>query len=67
VPLPAYSPNLDLIERFWKFCKVQVLSNRYYDLYSEFRDACETFFAKLDAHVPRLRTLLAEDFQIIGN
>jgi len=28
--LPAYSPNLNLIERFWKFFKRQVLYNRYY-------------------------------------
>jgi transposase len=66
-PLPAYSPNLNLIERFWKFFKKQVLYNRYYERFSEFRDACETFFAELDAHAPRLRTLLTENFQIIGN
>jgi transposase len=66
-PLPPYSPNLNLIERFWKFFKKQVLYNRYYEHFSEFRDACETFFAELDAHAPRLRTLLTENFQIIGN
>ena len=27
--LPPYSPNLNLIERFWKFFKRQVLYNRY--------------------------------------
>ncbi len=67
VPLPTYSPNLNLIERFWKFFKRQVLYNRYYESFGEFRDACKTFFSELDAFAPQLRTLLAENFQIIGN
>lgn len=29
VPLPPYSPELNLIERFWKFFKKNVLYNRY--------------------------------------
>ena len=29
--LPPYSPNLNLIERFWKFFKRQVLYNTYYE------------------------------------
>lgn len=64
-PLPPYSPNLNLIERFWKFFKRKVLYNHYYETFGEFRDACKTFFAELDAFAPRLRTLLAENFQII--
>ena len=27
---PPYSPNLNLIERFWKFLRKQVLRNTYY-------------------------------------
>jgi transposase len=27
--LPAYSPNLNLLERFWKFGKKQCLSSTY--------------------------------------
>ncbi|EGV29024.1 hypothetical protein ThidrDRAFT_3463, partial [Thiorhodococcus drewsii AZ1] len=33
----------------------------------EFRIACKEFFAELDLYAPQLRTLLAENFQIIGN
>jgi transposase len=65
-PLPPYSPNLDLIERFWKFFKRQVLYNCHYETFGEFRDACKSFFDELDAFAPKLRTLLAENFQIIG-
>jgi transposase len=66
-PLPAYSPNLNLIERFWKFFKKQVLYNRYYARFADFRETCNTFFADLKLYEPRLRTLLTENFQIIGN
>jgi transposase len=65
--LPPYSPNLNLIERLWKFFKKQVLYNRYYETFGQFRNACEGFFANLDRYVPRLKKLLAENFQIIGN
>jgi len=56
-----------LIERFWKFFKRQVLYNHYYETFDAFRDACKTFFAELDVFTPRLRTLLTENFQIIGD
>lgn len=29
--LPPYSPNLNLIERLWKFVKKRALNNRYYE------------------------------------
>jgi transposase len=39
--LPAYSPNLNLIERFWKFLKRKVARNRYYATFAEFRTAVQ--------------------------
>ena len=44
VPLPPYSPELNLIERFWKFFKKNVIYNRYYPTFSEFKRACLDFF-----------------------
>ena len=46
-PLPPYCPNLNLIERFWKFFKREVLYNRYYETFDKFREACKTFFRSL--------------------
>ena len=66
-PLPPYCPNLNWIERFWKFFKRQVLYNHYYEAFDSFRDACRKFFAELDVVTSRLRTLLAENFQIVGD
>lgn len=34
--LPAYSPNLNLIERLWHFVKKEVLYSRYYKTFASF-------------------------------
>src|SRR6202034_2522571 len=34
--LPAYSPNLNIIERLWKFFKEEKLYGKYYETYQEF-------------------------------
>ena len=65
--LPPYSPNLNLIERYWKFFKKQILYDTYYDTFSKFRQACERFFQNSNEYAPQLRSLLTENFQIIGN
>lgn len=62
--LPTYSPNLNLIERYWKFFKKTVLNNRYYETFEEFKRACESFFRKRKRYLPELRSLLTENFQI---
>ena len=63
--LPPYSPNLNLIERFWKFFKKQVLYNQYYETFTEFKLACEEFFENPSRYTDQLRSLLTENFQII--
>ena len=37
--LPPYSPNLNLIERLWKFVKKKALYNQYYSGYEQFHKA----------------------------
>ena len=64
--LPPYSPNLNLIERYWKFFKRQVLYDAYYETFGKFRRACEQFFENSKVHAAQLRSLLTENFQIIG-
>ncbi len=62
--LPPYSPNLNLIERYWKFFKKKVLNNRYYETFVEFKRVCEDFFRKRKKYQSELRTLLSENFHI---
>jgi len=62
--LPPYSPNLNLIERYWKFFKKKVLNNCYYETFEEFKKASKSFFRKRKKYLPELKTLLAENFHI---
>jgi len=42
--LPPYAPNLNLIERYWKFFKKKVLYGLYYETFAAFKKACDAFF-----------------------
>jgi transposase len=64
--LPPYCPNLNLIERLWKYFRKEVLYNEYYEKFSDFKVACHNFFDSIKEHSKDLRTLLTERFQIIG-
>ncbi len=64
--LPPYSPNLNLIERYWKFFKKKVLYNQYYPTFNEFKEACKSFFRKKKKYKIELKSLLTENFQIIN-
>jgi transposase len=39
--LPSYSPNLDLIERLWKFIKRRALYGRYHPTFTDFQAAIQ--------------------------
>ena len=62
--LPPYSPNLNLIERYWKFFKKKVLNNCYYETFEEFKLVCKSFFRKRKKYLPELQTLLTENFHL---
>jgi len=64
--LPPYSPNLNLIERYWKFFKKKVLYNQYYETFAEFKEACKSFFKKKKKYQAELKSLLTENFQVIS-
>jgi transposase len=68
VYLPPYAPNLNLIERVWKFFKKIILYNRYYPTYREFRTACLNFFHKrnLKKYCRELSSILTENFEIVS-
>jgi len=53
--LPPYSPNLNLIERFWKCLKREVILNKFYPKFSEFKVALLDFCNKSS---PEHRALL---------
>lgn len=62
--LPSYSPNLNLIERLWKFFKKKVLYNRYHENITAFRSACIDFFRNIDQHADEIASLMSGGFDI---
>ena len=63
--LPPYSPNLNLIERFWRFAKEKLVKNTYYEKYKTFRAKVFQFLNHVDEHVEELSTLMVEKFEIV--
>ena len=45
IPLPTYSPNLNLIERLWKLMRKKVINNIYYEKFADFKQTVLAFFA----------------------
>ena len=62
--LPTYSPNLNLIERFWKFLKRKVARNRYYTTFAEFRSAVQKILNNIASYDDELASLMTERFQL---
>lgn len=66
--LPPYSPNLNLIERLWKFVKKECLATRYYDSFAAFKAAIQTCLADTqNRHKETLASLLTLNFQSFDN
>jgi transposase len=62
--LPTYSPNLNLIERLWKFVKKDCLYSKYYKDFALFKQAISSCLAQTHTkHKQALDTLLTLRFQ----
>jgi transposase len=66
--LPSYSPNLNLIERLWKFVKKDALNSRHHQDFTKFQAAINCCLAELPTkHKGKLATLLTHNFQTWDN
>ena len=63
--LPPYCPNLNLIERLWRFFKKKVMKNKYYETFASFENTVEQFFVNFNDNFEALKTLLSFKFRII--
>lgn len=63
--LPPYSPNLNLIERFWRFVKDKLVKNQYYEKYKTFRAKVFQLLNHTDKHIDEFKTLMVEKFEIV--
>lgn len=66
VYLPPYAPNLNLIERLWKFLRKKVTSYIFYEHFAEFRKAILGFFKNIKEHKSALESLLTLNFRVAG-
>ncbi len=62
--LPSYSPNLNLIERLWRFTKRKAAYGRYHPTFADFRAAIEDVLARVPTtHAEKLAKLMTLNFQ----
>lgn len=64
--LPSYSPNLNIIERLWKFFHQRITWNRYFETFEEFKSVTLTFFRNLKHYEKDLSSLLTDNFQLLS-
>jgi transposase len=66
--LPPYSPNLNLIERLWRFLKRRALYGRYHANFADFRAAIEEAIAGLSTiYANQMESLMTLNFQKFEN
>jgi transposase len=66
--LPSYSPNLNLIERLWRFIKREALYGRYHATFADFKGAIERTMSELGGkHKERLASLMTLNFQVFDD
>ena len=62
--LPSYSPNLNLIERFWRYVRKECLYAKYYPKFDGFKQALINCIQNAHPqHRDKLETLLSWNFQ----
>lgn len=59
--LPPYSPNLNPIERLWKWMKERVIYNIYYQDFEDFKGAVLGFFVAISTLAPE--SILGQSFR----
>ena len=67
VYLTPYSPNLNLIERLWRFVKKQVLYSTHYDNFNAFKNSINCCIADLGTRFKaNMQTSMTMNFQLFS-
>ena len=63
--LPSYSPNLNLIERLWRFVRLEALNSIYHERFEDFKAAIDGCLDGLSTvHKGEMETLMTHRFQM---
>ena len=66
--LPSYSPNLNLIERLWRFAKRKAVYGKYHPTFADFRAAIQAVLdGTTTTHADHLASLMTLKFQEFEN
>lgn len=63
--LPAYSPNLNLIERLWRLLRKEAINSVYYEAYDDFRRGVIDFLDNAKLYKEEIRSLLTLNFRTV--
>jgi transposase len=62
--LPSYSPNLNIIERLWKFTKAKALRGKHYKDFQQFQQAIDACLDQTNGdHAEKMKSLMTLNFQ----
>jgi transposase len=62
--LPPYSPNLNLIERLWKYTRKVVINPEYHEKFETFTNSIKSFFDNIDQHKQELAQFIGLKFRL---
>ena len=65
--IPPYSPNLNLIERIWKYVKTEILS-KYYENFDAFKQKIDSIISSTDGkNKQKIDRLIGKGVQLFHN
>lgn len=63
--LPSYSPNLNFIERLWKFMKKYIIGVKYREKFKEFEYDIQQFFKNINQYEDKLRPFIGTQLHLV--
>jgi transposase len=64
--LPTYSPNLNLIERLWRFLRKKIINLTYYEKFSYYKDAILNFLGNIHQYRDELRQFIGTKLHLLN-
>ena len=61
--LPPYSPNLNLIERLWKFVNEKIINLKFYPEFRQFKEKLLEFYNNIQIYAQELKERITFNFQ----